>query len=91
MGKDSTTSQLDFFLLEEVSDRAAETISGGAEVTTGLEVTVSTDDIVKPLTIPLEIKAAIDELFDELVLGMVEPADLFDMIGDIGGVLAGNG
>ena len=32
MVKDSTTSQLDFLSLEEVSDKAAETISGGLTI-----------------------------------------------------------
>ncbi len=39
MGKDSTTTQIDFLLLEEVSNEAAETISGGAlTVTAGQEL-----------------------------------------------------
>jgi hypothetical protein len=33
MGKNSTTSQLDFLLLEEVSNEAAESISGGKTLT----------------------------------------------------------
>ena len=33
MGKNSTTSQLDFLLLEEVSNEAAESISGGQNLT----------------------------------------------------------
>ena len=37
MGKDSTTTQIDFLLLEEVSNEAAETISGG-KLTLGAEL-----------------------------------------------------
>ena len=33
MGKNSTTSQLDFLLIEEVSNEAAESISGGQTLT----------------------------------------------------------
>ena len=91
MGKDSTTSQLDFLLFEEVSDRAAETISGGASVTTTspeLKVEVDTDDLAGVVEIPGDVMEALGGLFDGLVLGMLEPSDLVDLID---GILGGNG
>ena len=71
MVKDITTSQLDFFLLEEVSDRAAETISGGVAGTTNSPDLVDTDDIAGVFGIPGETVMAISDFLDFLGLGFL--------------------
>ena len=64
MGKDSTTSQLDFLLLEEVSDQAAEVISGGIVATLGglQEIEVGLFD---PLTLPLDLVTDLAEALND--------------------------
>ena len=66
MIKYSITSQSDFLPLEEISDRAAETISGGAEVTTGTEVTVDTDDIFFPIEGPTRLIDSVSALIEAI-------------------------
>lgn len=52
MGKNSTISQIDFLLLEEVSDKAAETISGG-KLTLGGSQELELG-LYDPLTMPID-------------------------------------
>ncbi|MGB5635335.1 MAG: hypothetical protein WBM44_25185 [Waterburya sp.] len=52
MGKNSTTSNLDFLLLEEVSDKSAEIISGGKSLTLDASQTF---DLGDPFTAPFDI------------------------------------
>lgn len=58
MGKDSTTSQLDFLLLEEVSNEAAEAISGGQELTLGGTQELSLG-LFDPITMPIDVLTTI--------------------------------
>lgn len=52
MGKNSTTSKLDFLLLEEVSNESAEIISGGQALTLEGSQTLELGD---PFTAPFDI------------------------------------
>ncbi|MDJ0593461.1 MAG: hypothetical protein QNJ72_26325 [Pleurocapsa sp. MO_226.B13] len=52
MRKDSTTSQLDLLLLEEVSNETAEAISGGASLTLGGSQELELGD---PFTMPIDV------------------------------------
>lgn len=74
MVKDITKSQLDFLALEEVSDRAAETISGGAEATVTSPILETTLDAEDPLALPLLAGEFMEEFF-----GLLSP---FKGLGD---------
>ncbi len=75
MVKDITKSQLDFLALEEVSDRAAETISGGATATVTSPILETELDAEDPLALPLLLNE-----FMETLLGLSSPlAGLGDM------------
>ncbi len=80
MGKDSTTSQLDFLLLEEVSSEAAEAISGGQTITLGGDQEIELG-IFDPLTMPLDIVTTLVGSLSEFTgaLGLTLP--------DIGSVI----
>ncbi len=83
MVKDITTSQLDFLSFEEVSDRAAETISGGAEVVTGgdIEIAVSDEDITKPFEILGDLSDQFMGLLDNIGFDMLpDPTGLLDIL-----------
>ena len=94
MVKDITKSQLDFLALEEVSDRAAETISGGATATVTSPILETELDAEDPLALPLLLNEFLEELvgvgspLKDIVPGLVPelpaaPA-LGSVIGDTG-------
>ena len=90
MVKDITTSQLDFLALEEVSDRAAETISGGAVATITSPVLETEADLADPLALPLLLSEFIEEF-----TGLTPPAGMFPALPEIEapavGEVLGNG
>ncbi|MBE9169064.1 hypothetical protein IQ238_16595 [Pleurocapsales cyanobacterium LEGE 06147] len=62
IGKNNTTSQLDFFLLEEISDEAAEVISGGQELVLGgiQEIAIDLAEVpLLPITLPIDIMSGL--------------------------------
>ncbi|MBE9045171.1 hypothetical protein IQ255_12290 [Pleurocapsales cyanobacterium LEGE 10410] len=73
MGKNSTTSQLDFLLFEEVSNEAAETISGGVGLTLGGSQEL---DLGNPLTMPFDSMTSLIGSISTLAgaLGLTLPA-----------------
>ena len=80
MGKNSTTSQSDFLLLEEISNEAAETISGGQELTLGGNQSLSLG-LFDPLTMPIDVITKLIGSMSELTgaLGITVP--------DVGGLI----
>ncbi len=83
MGKDSTTSQLDFLLLEEVSNEAAEAISGGQTFTLGGEQEIEIG-LFDPLTMPFDmltsVIGSVSELTEALGIGVPPIGDLVGAI-----------
>ncbi|MBE9169065.1 hypothetical protein IQ238_16600 [Pleurocapsales cyanobacterium LEGE 06147] len=58
IGKNNTASELDFLPLEEVSDEAAEVISGGQELVLGgvQEIAIDLAEVpLLPITLPIDI------------------------------------
>ena len=95
MVKDITTSQLDFLSLEEVSDQAAETISGGIGVEfewnplpTGT-LSAEAADILEPLQLPQEAMESMAGLTETLGLGGFLPE--LPEFGGFGGFGGGEG
>ena len=93
MVKDITKSQLDFLALEEVSDRAAETISGGATASITSPILETELDAEDPLALPLLANEFMEEFF-----GLMSPfAGFGDLLPDLpeppvaGEVLGGSG
>ncbi len=93
MVKDITKSQLDFLALEEVSDRAAETISGGATATVTSPILETELDAEDPLALPLLANEFLEEFFGlmspfkgigEMVPELPDPVGLGSVVGDTG-------
>ncbi len=73
-GKDSITSKLDFLLLEEVSNEAAEAISGGQELSLGGSQELSLG-LFDPITMPIDMATSLLGSIAELTgaLGITLP------------------
>ena len=93
MVKDITKSQLDFLALEEVSDRAAETISGGATATVTSPILETELDAEDPLALPLLANEFMETFFGlmspfsglgELVPELPEPPGAGEVLGGSG-------
>ena len=93
MVKDITKSQLDFLALEEVSDRAAETISGGATATITSPILETEVDAEDPLALPLLASEFMEEFFGllspfkglgDLAPELPEPPGAGDLLGSSG-------
>ncbi len=61
MAKDMTTSEFDFFQLEEVSNETAEAISGGVTITGGIEIDPLAD-VGFPVDLLNEVLGSVSEL-----------------------------
>lgn len=87
MGKDSTTSQLDFLLLEEVSSEAAEAISGGQTITLGGEQEIELG-LFDPITVPFDMLTSVIGSLSEFTgaLGLELP-DVGSLVGPALGAL----
>lgn len=87
MGKDSTTSKLDFLLLEEVSNEAAEAISGGQELTLGGSQELSLG-LFDPITMPIDMATSLLGSIGELTgaLGITLP-DIGSIVSPVVGSL----
>lgn len=93
MVKHNTTSELDFLLLEEVSDNAAETISGGLTADIGLELL----DVYAPLDLAIGGVEKINQFTAAFGLGGLLPGPeaavgtvtglLQPLLGSLGGLL----
>lgn len=87
MGKDSTTSQLDFLLLEEVSNEAAEAISGGQELTLGGTQSLKLG-LFDPITMPIDVLTKIFGSIGTLTesFGALGLPDIASLAGGLGGI-----